>query len=159
MRAVQRVVEVPASERVEVTYTCEEPGCDFETADEREARTHRGREHAVRGELMVNDLLLVRFDSESDFSAFSEAVVGVEIDEVRGSWAGPGWYGKRYESEPCGRGCCSTSVLKLVPINDVREEWQARAERLSRSIDVLDKLIDASSAEALPDTIGTTRTT
>ena len=85
MREVQRVVEVPASERVEVAYACEESGCGFETADERGARAHHGREHAVRGELMVNDLLFLRFDSDSDFSAFSEAAVGVEIDEVRGS--------------------------------------------------------------------------
>ena len=115
MREVRQTIEVPASERVEVSYTCEESGCGFETADERESRAHRGREHAVRNELMVGDLLFLQFDNEADFSAFSEAAVGAETDEVRGNWVGPGWYGKRFGSEPCGRGCCSTTTLKLVP--------------------------------------------
>lgn len=148
MREVRRTVEVPASERVEVSYACEEAGCGFATVDEREARAHWGREHAARGEQPIGDVVFLRFDSESDFSAFSEAVVGGgadhEVDYVDGRWVGPGWYGKQYRSSPRGCGCCSERTLKLVPAALVREEWRSRAERLGRLADLLDDLADSS---------------
>ena len=146
MREVRRTVEVPASERVEVSYTCEEPGCGFAIADEREARAHRGREHAARGEQSIGDVVFLRFDSEPDFSPFCEAAVGDgaghEVDHVDGRWVGPGWYGKQYSSYPRGCGCCSERTLKLVPAALVREEWRSRAERLVRLVDLLDDLAD-----------------
>lgn len=138
---------MPVSERVEVSYACEEPGCEFATTDEREAGAHRGRVHAVRGEQIVGDLVFLRFDSEADFGAFAAATRGEEADEVGGCWAGPGWYGKRYERRPCGRGCCSTTALELVPLDAVRQEWRACAERLIRSVGALDGLACSPATE------------
>lgn len=139
---------MPASERVEVSYACEESGCDFATANEGEARVHRGRAHAVRGEQVVDDLVFLRFDSEADFDAFAAATRGEEADEVGGRWAGPGWYGKRHERRPCGRGCCSMSVLKLTPIGDVCADWRQQAEYFGAAADRLDALIAAANGGA-----------
>ena len=140
MRTIEKKVEIPASERVEVSYACEEPSCGFLTADERSARLHHGRVHAAGARQEIGGCQFLRFDSEADFAAFMESFNSDEGDRVCGNWDGPGWYGK-YKPERRWHGWRPFKLFTLLKAEEAVADWKREAARLLVDADQLCKLI------------------
>lgn len=101
-------------------YHCDE--CNFESENEEEVIKHYGFFHAPKEEKGFSGLEFIRFETETDMDAWSEAANLDEsfynnYDEITVAWKGPGWYKISGKSQPCGRGCCSKYVMFLEPIN------------------------------------------
>lgn len=104
---------IPAQEIEHREYLCEICGATFDSEDD--AKEHHGNTHAAKEECEIRGYHFIRFDTQEDCQCWCDYVDSFDCDSVSMHWEDPGWYWKKWYTEPCGRGCCHKNNLKIQP--------------------------------------------
>lgn len=138
MRTITTTAHVPAEDVTVTTFGCD--ACDF-TADDKDAVTeHHAKEHACKAEMQAAGRSLYRFDTEADADAWLDVKHSdwYQVREV--DWDGPGWYATETWTQPCPRGCCRDSCVRLFSAT----QWVT--EKVDKARDIMRDVADVRRA-------------
>lgn len=127
------------------TWTCEVPGCDFESQDEETAQHHHGKEHALKDSRQCAGRTFYRFDSDDDVRAYAAAgrANDFHIDAVGDpECAGPGWYFFDREKMGCRCGGCDNHRSWLRPATVALTWAKDSINKYEQQVEDLTKLIN-----------------
>lgn len=140
MKKIVEIKKIP-SRHIEVTkFICDHEGCNFETANERNADIHYGKKHIHPKRKSFRDDEFYYFNSEKDAKLWllGKYEYGFQRNV---DFEKPGWYQFERETRPCPRGCCTDDCVNLSYLS--LDDFEYRLSSLREEAEDLETLIES----------------